>query len=80
MDQCTADLSALPEAREGDEVLLLGSGPEGELPILEMAAWAKTNRNEILCAIGRRVPRLYHRTGTKLAYRDYVLNREELYG
>jgi alanine racemase len=80
MDQCNLDLSALPDAREGDEVLLLGGGQDGELPILDMASWAKTNRNEIISAIGRRVPRLYHRSGAKLVCSDYVLNREESYG
>ena len=63
MDQCTADVSAVPDVQEGDEVLLLGQDRQGAVPVLEMASWADTNRNEILAGIGRRVPRVYTRSG-----------------
>ncbi len=63
MDQCTADVSAVPGVREGDDVLLLGQDRQGAVPVLEMASWADTNRNEILAGIGRRVPRVYTRSG-----------------
>jgi alanine racemase len=76
MDQCTVDMSGVPEAREGDEVLLLGQCELGSIPVLEMATWAGTNRNEVISAIGRRVPRVYHRSGRFLAVRDYVLGTE----
>jgi len=67
MDQCTVDVGAVPGVSEGDEAILLGgdskSIPGKGIPILEMAAWAKTNRNDVLCSIGRRVPRLYTQGG-----------------
>jgi alanine racemase len=77
MDQCTVDMSDVPEAREGEEVLLLGQSGEESIPVLEMASWAGTNRNEVISAIGRRVPRVYHRSGHPLAVRDYVLGTED---
>ncbi len=71
MDQCTADVSAVPGVREGDDVLLLGQDRQGAVPVLEMASWADTNRNEILAGIGRRVPRVYTRSGEAAGMLDY---------
>lgn len=59
MDQMSVDVTDIPEARVGDEVTLLG----GSIGINEYAAWGKLNRNEALCRIGRRVPRLYREGG-----------------
>lgn len=72
MDQCAVDVTGVPGVREGDEVLLLGTGREGEVPILEMAGWAGTNRNEILSSVGRRVPRVYLRDGAPAGEADYL--------
>ncbi len=72
MDQCTIDVSGIPGVAEGDEVVLLGRGPAGGIPVLEAANWAKTNRNEILCSIGRRVPRIYLRGGLPAGEADYL--------
>ncbi len=79
MDQCTVDVSAVPGVIEGDEVLLLGQADGESVPVLELASWGGTNRNEILCAIGRRVPRLYRLNGRAHAERDYVLGGETVY-
>ncbi|MDP3179707.1 MAG: alanine racemase C-terminal domain-containing protein, partial [Spirochaetaceae bacterium] len=80
----TVDVSGIPEAQEGDEVLLLGrrergpgdagaAGPaSGEIGVLELATWAGTNRNEIISAIGRRVPRAYLRGGEIVGSVDYL--------
>lgn len=77
MDQLTVDCSSVPEAREGDEVLLWGAGPGGGidsgLPLLEVARWADTNRNELIASIGRRVPRVYTRGGRSAGEVDYLL-------
>jgi alanine racemase len=78
MDQLTFDVSGIPDAVEGDEVLLLGStsrhGISG-IDALELAGLAGTNRNEIVTAIGRRVPRIYTRGGRVVGERDYLLDR-----
>ncbi len=80
MDQCTIDVSGVPKATEGDDVLLLGQAAGESVPVLDVASWGGTNRNEILCAIGRRVPRIYCMNGKTYAERDYVLGRETVYG
>ncbi len=63
MDQCTVDVSAVPGVARGDEVLLLGRSSRDEVTLNDAAAWAGTNRNEILAGIGKRVPRVYCRGG-----------------
>ena len=49
------DVTDIPEAQEGGEVILLG----GSIGVDEYAAWANLNRNESLARTGRRVPRVY---------------------
>lgn len=73
MDQCMIDLTDIPEAREGDEVLLFGHSAEGDVPLEEVADWAGTNRNDILSGVGRRVPRVYRRHGRVIGTADYLL-------
>jgi alanine racemase len=80
MDQCNLDVSAVPGVVEGDDVLLLGTSQyrnpdsvsNGGIAVLEMAEWAATNRNEIISAIGRRVPRHYYRHGRLVDTIDYL--------
>lgn len=59
MDQMMVDVTDIPEAREGDEVILLGGG----IGVDEYAEWAGLNRNESLARTGRRVPRVYLENG-----------------
>ncbi|TVQ23410.1 MAG: alanine racemase [Spirochaetaceae bacterium] len=59
MDQTMIDVSSVPGVEQGDEVLLLGRSGNSEVPLLEAADWAGSNRNAVLTAIGKRVPRVY---------------------
>lgn len=59
MDQMMVDVTDIPEACEGDEVILLGGG----IGVDEYAGWAELNRNESLARTGRRVPRVYLENG-----------------
>ena len=59
MDQMMVDVTDIPDAREGDEVILLG----GSIGVDEYAGWASLNRNESLARTGRRVPRVYIEDG-----------------
>ncbi len=58
MDQCMVDVSHIPGARIGDEVVLFGRGGSSAD---EIAARAGTIGYEVLCLIGKRVPRVYTR-------------------
>lgn len=56
MDQCMLDISAVPEAEVGDEVLLFGGDM---LPAEEVAAHIGTINYEVVCMVSKRVPRIY---------------------
>lgn len=59
MDQFMADITEIPEAKEGDEVTLFGTDGDAVLPIEEAAAGAYSFPYEFLCSITDRVPRKY---------------------
>ena len=55
MDMTMLDITAIPEAEEGDEVIVFGKG----LPIQQLAEWDNTIPYEILTRISKRVKRVY---------------------
>ncbi len=55
MDLVTIDVTDIPEARFGDEVVLIGDGITAE----EIAQRADTISYEVFCRISKRVPRIY---------------------
>lgn len=56
MDQCMIDVTHIPGVVTGDEVLLFGGK---DLPVEEVARHMGTINYEIVCMVGKRVPRLY---------------------
>jgi alanine racemase len=59
MDLSLFDVSDIPGVEVGDEVILLGQSEHHSITALQIAAQLDTVPYEILCSIGRRVPRLY---------------------
>ena len=59
MDMCMIDVTDIAEAQEGDEVVLFGQQRKEDITVDEMAAQAGTISYEILCGVGKRVPRIY---------------------
>jgi alanine racemase len=55
MDMCMVDVSQAGDVEPGDEVILFGE----ELSVDEIAAKIGTINYEIVCAVGKRVPRVY---------------------
>ena len=55
MDMCMVDVSSVEDIRPGDEVVLFGE----DLPVYEFATKIGTIVNEVVCVVGKRVPRLY---------------------
>lgn len=55
MDMCMADITHIPEAREGDEAIVFSP----ELPITQLAEWAGTIPYELMTGISQRVKRIY---------------------
>lgn len=74
MDQMMIDLTNIPEAKVGDTVVLIGEDDVDNVSLLEVAAKADTNRNEILSGISRRVPRVYIEDNKIIDIVDYLLD------
>ena len=63
MDQCVVDITEIPQASAGDEVVLFGQQGSESIALDEYAAWSGTIVHETLCRIGSRVPRYYRTAG-----------------
>ncbi|MBI2947708.1 MAG: alanine racemase [Verrucomicrobia bacterium] len=59
MDQMLADVSAVPHAKPGDEVVLIGRQGDGQISAQDVADWCDTVAWEVLTNISSRVPRVY---------------------
>jgi alanine racemase len=62
MDLTMVDVSEVPGVQVGDEVVLLGKQGTEEITATEMAGWIESIPYEVLCSIGKRVPRVYLRS------------------
>lgn len=71
MDQLMVDVSHIPEAKEWDLVTLIGQDGEQEITVEELAAISGGFHYEIICDIGKRVPRVYIRDGRIAGVKDY---------
>lgn len=56
MDQCMVDVTDIPDVNVGEEVVLFG---EPQVPIENVAKLVQTIPYEVMCAISKRVPRVY---------------------
>lgn len=59
MDLTLLDVTDVPGVDIGDEAVLLGPGDHGAITALEIADLVGTVPYEVLCSIGKRVPRIY---------------------
>ncbi|MCL1805268.1 MAG: alanine racemase [Clostridiales bacterium] len=58
MDHCMIDLSAVPDAAMGDEIIVYGNGDDGALTIEEAAGIRGTVVEEVLSNLSPRLPRV----------------------
>ncbi len=58
MDQCIIDATDIP-VQSGDIITLIGTDGEETLTATELANYEQTIHYEILCSIGKRIPRIY---------------------
>jgi alanine racemase len=59
MEKTTVNVSHIPDARAGDEVVLLGQQGEEKISADEIAGWIRSNNYEVLTSIAPRVPRSF---------------------
>ena len=78
MDQCMVDVTDLVlagiDVSVGDEVVLFGNQGERELPVSVLASAMGTIPYELVCLIGKRIPRIYLKNGQMTNVRNYLLD------
>ncbi|MGN0506372.1 MAG: alanine racemase C-terminal domain-containing protein, partial [Lachnospiraceae bacterium] len=75
MDQCMVDVTEIPEAKQGDFVTLMGRDGGDFISAEEIGATVGNSFHyEVVCDIGKRVPRVYYRDGKPVSVREYLPN------
>jgi alanine racemase len=77
MDLTMVDLTPVPEAAVGDDVVLFGDQDGASLTLEEVAEGSRTLPYEIMCTIGKRVTRIYVRDGRPVKLTSLVGERAE---
>ena len=73
MDQMMVDVTDVPDVKIGDEVTLFGTDGSETISADELARIEGTINYEIICNVGRRVPRIYLKNGKQIGVEDYLL-------
>lgn len=71
MDQFMVDVTDIPDVKEGDKVTLIGQDGGESISIEEVANLVGSFNYELVCDIGKRVPRVYYKEGKKVGTADY---------
>ena len=71
MDQTMLDVTDVDYIEQGDEVIVFGAGSHGEPTADSLAKNTDTINYEVVCLVGKRVPRVYYRGGkiTEVMYK-----------
>jgi alanine racemase len=77
MDLTMLDLTDLPPAQVGDEVVLFGEQNGTSLSLEEVARGSETLPYEVMCTIGKRVTRIYLQGGRPVKLTSLVGERAE---
>ena len=72
MDQCMIDITELDNINIGDEVVLFGDGSNNSLHIDDIADILQTINYEVVCMIGKRVPRVYIKSDKVVNIVNYI--------
>ncbi len=77
MDQCMVDVTDLVQAgipvSVGDEAVLFGRQGENEITVSQLAEFMGTISYELVCIIGKRIPRIYVKNGKVANVLNYLL-------
>lgn len=71
MDQMMVDVTLLENVNEGDEVVLIGKSGNDCITMEELSAKSGMLNYELVCDIGKRVPRLFIKDGVAVSAKDY---------
>lgn len=79
MDQFMVDVTHIEHVKPGDQVILLGKGHKDSITVEELARLGNSFHYELVCNIGKRVPRVYYFRGEKVGTLDYYNCMETTY-
>ncbi|MBU3154218.1 alanine racemase [Clostridium estertheticum] len=72
MDQCMIDITNINGVKVGDEVILIGEEENNKFNADIVGGLIGTISYEIVCMIGKRVPRVYIKEGEVVKIKEYV--------
>lgn len=75
MDKFVVDITGLENVKGGDEVILFGEDEYHSVTPEELADILETINYEVLCAVSKRVPRVYKENNKIIWIRDEVLDK-----
>lgn len=71
MDQTMVDVTEIPEAMEGDTVTLIGTDGDERISVEEVEKISGGFRYEIICGLGKRVPKVFVENQQIVGTKDY---------
>lgn len=72
MDQCMIDITDVSGVKVGDEVILIGEDENNKFNADIVGELIGTISYEVVCMIGKRVPRVYIKKGEVVKIREYI--------
>lgn len=72
MDMCMVDITDIPGVEIGDEVIVMGSEDGLSFTAEDIAEAIGTINYEVLCAVSKRIPRVYIKDNKVIEIRNYV--------
>lgn len=78
MDQMMVDVTDIPEAQEGDVVTLIGTDGRERLSAEYLGELSGRFNYELVCDLGKRIPRVYKKGGRIIDTKDYYEDFEYL--
>lgn len=77
MDQVMIDITDIDGVKTGDEVTVIGNGENNTISFDEIAEMTGTINYELVCLVGKRVPRVYMRHGKNVGIMDCIRSSSE---
>ena len=72
MDQVMIDITGIDGVKTGDEVTVIGDGSDNTISFDDIAQLTGTINYELVCLVGKRVPRVYIRHGRNVGIMDGI--------
>lgn len=72
MDQLMLDVTGIPNVTDGLQITIVGEEDGNRITMEEIAEMTNTIHYELMCILGRRVPRIYRRNGKDIGVVDYI--------